>query len=117
MSVDDTNKMMTCFRINPTDNTAVMLGDGAAATVVRVIGADAGTTITLTEAIAYGHKVALTTIPQDAAVFKYGIRIGHAIQPIRAGDWVHLHNCASDYDERSGTLDLESGKPTDTIYE
>ena len=108
--------MLTCFQINPTDNTAVMLEDGAPAAVVQVISAGQATTINLTQAIAYGHKVALADIAQNAPVFKYGIRIGHATQPICAGDWVHLHNCASDYDERSSSLEIESGKPTDTVY-
>jgi altronate dehydratase small subunit len=50
------------------------------------------------------------------AVVKYGVRIGHATQAIQRGAWVHLHNLASDFDERSGTLDLHSGAPTDTAY-
>lgn len=108
--------MLTCFQINPTDNTAVMLEDGIAGSTVHVIGAGQTMTVTLTQAIAYGHKVALADIAEAGAVFKYGIRIGHATQPIQAGDWVHLHNCASDYDERSGSLEVTSGKPTDTIY-
>lgn len=108
--------MLTCFQINPNDNTAVMLEDGTPHALVQVIGAGQAMTISLTQAIAYGHKVALADMAQDAPIFKYGIRIGHATQPIRAGDWVHLHNCASDYDERSSSLEFESGKPTDTVY-
>jgi altronate hydrolase/altronate dehydratase small subunit len=45
---------------------------------------------------------------------KFGVRIGHATEPIKRGGWVHLHNLASDLDERSGTLDLHSGAPSDT---
>ncbi len=109
--------MLTCFQINPNDNSAVMLGDGEATMQAKVIGASQRSTITLNHAIAYGHKVALQEIAEGGAVFKYGIRIGHATQPIHAGDWVHLHNCASDYDERSASLDLGNGRPTDTVYE
>lgn len=94
-----------------------MLGDGEIGASVSVIGAAQPLIITLNHAIAYGHKVALRDIPEGEAVSKYGIRIGHAIQPIRAGDWIHLHNCASDYDERSASLDLGNGRPTDTVYE
>ncbi len=108
--------MFTCFQINPQDNTAVMLGDGEANAIIQVIGAGHVTTVQLTQAIAYGHKVALADLEVRAAVIKYGIPIGHATQPIRAGDWVHLHNCASDYDARSATLDGIDGKPTDTVY-
>ena len=57
------------------------------------------------------------TVNTVRAVVKFGVRIGHATAAIRAGDWVHLHNCASDVDERSGTLDLHTGATTDTKYE
>lgn len=108
------SSLPTCFQINPQDNTAVMLADGEVGAVVQVIGAQ--TTIALIQPIAYGHKVALCDIAEGGAIFKYGIRIGHATQPIQTGDWVHLHNCASDYDERSGSLEIDSGRPTDTVY-
>lgn len=94
-----------------------MLGDGTPTTPVQVIGAGRDLTIPLRQAIAYGHKVALQEIGEGEAVIKYGIRIGHALQPIHTGDWIHLHNCASDYDERSASLDLGNGRPTDTVYE
>ncbi len=45
---------------------------------------------------------------------KYGVSIGYATTPIRAGQWVHLHNCASYFDERSNTLDGQTGAPTET---
>lgn len=108
--------MDRCFQINPADNCAVMLADGTAATPVQVIGAPQPLTITLRAAIPYGHKVALAVIAVGDAIHKYGIRIGHATHPIAVGDWIHLHNCASDYDERSASLELTSGKPTDTVY-
>jgi len=46
-------------------------------------------------------------------VVKFGARIGRATRPIAAGEWVHLHNLASDLDERSGSLDLHTGAPGD----
>ncbi len=107
--------MTQCFQINSRDNTAVLLDDAAAGEEIEIVGG-AGT-IVLRQDIEYGHKIALVDIPAGAAVIKYGIGIGHSIQPIRAGDWVHLHNCASDYDERSATLDVHTGAVTDTVYE
>ena len=62
------------------------------------------------------HKFALVAIPSGQPVIKYGMPIGHAVKDIAAGEWVHLHNCASNYDARSNTLDHESGAPTDTPY-
>ena len=84
-------------------------GDG----LVQLHGPKPGE-LRLSESIALGHKVALKPIATGEPVIKFGVRIGHATKPIAQGAWVHLHNLASDLDERSGTLDLHSGAPTDT---
>ena len=44
-------------------------------------------------------------------------RIARATKDIRAGEWVHLHNIRSVYDERSSHLDVMTGAPKDTRYE
>jgi altronate dehydratase small subunit len=36
---------------------------------------------------------------------------------IEPGDWVHLHNCRSQLDERSGSFDIHTGAPEDNAYE
>ena len=87
--------------------------DDAAPGSVEIIGASKSM-VTASEKIARGHKIALKDIAANEAVIKFGVRIGHATQAIPRGAWVHLHNLASDLDERSGTLDLHSGAPTDT---
>ena len=107
--------MPRAFQIQPQDNVATMI-DNASAGVVELAGAGNGE-ITSTEEIAHGHKIAVRDIAANEAVIKFGARIGHATQAIPRGVWVHLHNLASDLDERSGTLDLHSGAPTDTVYE
>lgn len=107
--------MAKCFRINPEDNTAVLLDDAAARAEIEIVGG-AGVVV-LKQAIEYGHKVALADIPAGEAVLKYGVCIGHSTQLIRAGEWVHLHNCASNYDQRSATLNIHTGAATDTVYE
>ena len=107
--------MVKCFQIHPGDNTAVLLDDAAAGDEIEIVGGTG--TIVLRQDIEYGHKVALADIPAGEAVVKYGICIGHGTQQIRVGEWVHLHNCASDYDERSATLDVHTGAVTDTVYE
>ena len=103
--------MLRCFQINPADNVATLLDDGDGAG--QVLGAQPQE-IRLLEKIARGHKVALRDIAANEAVVKFGVRIGHATKPVARGAWVHLHNLASDLDDRSGTLDLHSGVPTDT---
>jgi len=100
-----------CFQIQPLDNVATLIDDGS--DVVQVLGAQPQE-IRLLEKIERGHKVALRDIALNEALIKFGVRIGHATKPIARGAWVHLHNVASDLDNRSGTLDLHSGAPTDT---
>src|SRR5215471_3104339 len=103
--------MSSAFHLHLKDNVATLLDDANG--VVQLVGAQPQE-IQLLENIARGHKVALKEIAAGAAVVKFGVRIGHATKPIARGAWVHLHNLASDLDERSGTLDLHSGAPTDT---
>ncbi len=103
------------FQIHPADNVATLLADTAPGRV-RVIGA-VEREVKANAVIKLGHKVALVELKPGDAVIKYGVRIGHASQEISPGDWVHLHNLASDLDERSSTLDGETGAPTDTKYE
>jgi hypothetical protein len=100
------------FQIHDSDNVATLLDD-ASGDEVEILGAGSGR-IRLVEKIARGHKIALGDIGANDAVIKFGARIGRATQPIKRGAWVHLHNLASDLDERSGTLDLHSGAPSDT---
>lgn len=101
-----------CFQIQPQDNVATLIDD-AVAGPVGVIGASHGELV-VREKIDRGHKLALRDIAANEAIVKFGVRIGHATKTIARGDWVHLHNLASDLDDRSGTLDLHSGAPTDT---
>jgi hypothetical protein len=103
--------MPSAFHLHIDDNVATVLDDASG--IIRVVGAQPQE-IQLLENIPRGHKVALKEIAAGAAVVKFGVRIGHATKPIARGAWVHLHNLASDLDERSGTLDLHSGAPTDT---
>lgn len=106
--------MKRAIQIRPLDNVATLLVD-ADDEVVGVVGGDG--TVAVRESVKNGHKVALADIRAGEAVVKYGVRIGWATRNIARGAWVHLHNCASDFDERSGTLDGETGAPTDTRYE
>ena len=66
------------------------------------------------EAIGRGHKIALADLAAGAAVIKFGVRIGHTTQTVTRGAWMHLHNVASDFDERSGAFELHDGTPSDT---
>ncbi len=114
--VSDQNQFTTAFKAHPGDTVATMLDD-AAPGVVRVVNSEGVTaSITVTQAIERGHKAALISMALGDAVVKYGTVIGRASRAIAEGDWVHLHNCASGFDERSSTLDIKTGAPSDTHY-
>lgn len=53
--------------------------------------------IVLREAVPLGHKLARHPILAGAKIIKYGAAIGSATRAIAEGEWVHLHNLASDY--------------------
>ena len=108
--------MSQCFQVHPRDNVATLLSD-AAPGAVEVLGEGRRPALSLLEPVQLGHKVSLSELQAGDAVIKFGVPIGHATRTIARGAWVHLHNLASDLDERSGTLDLHSGAPTDTRYE
>lgn len=100
------------FQIQPKDNVATLLDD-VNGSEIEILGARPDKVQSL-EKMSRGHKIALCDIAANEAVMKFGVRIGHATKAIKRGAWVHLHNLASDLDERSSTLDLHSGAPTDT---
>ena len=70
---------MNLKKLSERDNVAVVLDDG--------------------EAVARGHKVALSDIKKGELVIKYGAPIGRATVDIQAGEWVHSHNLRSHLDE------------------
>lgn len=55
--------------------------------------------VKLVDDIKYGHKFALTDIPADEYVVKYGERIGRATEQIQKGAHVHVHNVEDIVDE------------------
>ena len=82
--------------LDPTDNVATALRDLSKGESVTVILNDMTYTVILREDIAFGHKYALRDIVAGHEVLKYGLPIGRALEDIRAGDWVHIHNCRSE---------------------
>jgi hypothetical protein len=114
--MDVSTGLAKCFRIHTDDNVATMLEDSESGSLT-ILGESAIQVMNLVEPIQLGHKVALFAIAEGDPIIKFGVPIGVASRPILAGQWVHLHNCRSNFDERSGTLDLHSGAATDTRYE
>ena len=103
------------FVVTATDNVATLLEDARSAMRIRLLGEVGGeAALVAATDIPAAHKVARRAIADGESVIKYGYRIGHATRSIAAGEWVHLHNCGSDVDERSNTLDVHTGAPSDT---
>lgn len=86
--------MNDCILLHPTDNVAVALHDLQAGQLITLPD---GRTLTLHNAIAFGHKVAVRSIAQGEKVLKYGLPIGSATRAIAAGEHVHVQNLKSDY--------------------
>ena len=66
------------------DNVAIVANDGGLPAGARF---DDG--LVLLERVPQAHKVALVDIPEGGEVRRYGVVIGRALKPIRAGSWVH----------------------------
>jgi galactarate dehydratase len=72
------------IQMHEADNVAIVANDG---------GLPEGTVLpsglVLRNHVPQGHKVALVDLPADAAVLRYNVPIGYALQAIPAGSWVH----------------------------
>lgn len=68
--------------------------------------------VTLSENVAFGHKFAIKAMDEGDTVYKYGEAIGTAVTGIRAGDWVHTHNCESARG-RGDKASTTTGQPSD----
>ena len=75
---------MKSIQIHPQDNVLVALSP--------IEKGEALQGITALENVPQGHKMALRDIRAGENVIKYGFPIGHALQDIPAGSWVHTHN-------------------------
>jgi hypothetical protein len=111
-----TQSASSAFQVHASDNVATLLGEVAAGAPLQIVGSAPNSTLAAREKIELGHKVALVAIPEGAPVVKFGIVIGMAMRPIEPGEWVHLHNCRSQLDERSGHFDVHTGEPGDNAY-
>ncbi len=76
------------------DTVGVVVMDIQPGQKVKGKALDNGVLLDLTarEAIPLGHKIALKDFQPGDTVVKYGEDIGRVVQPIRAGEHVHVHN-------------------------
>ena len=83
--------------LHPSDHVATALKDLKAGDTIAVRLGETTYSVILREDIAFGHKYALRDIAEGEEILKYGLPIGRALQEIRAGEWVHVHNCRSEH--------------------
>lgn len=108
--------MAESFQINPMDNVATLL-EKVDAGPILVCGPAGQYVLTTLQPIELGHKMALCDISANTAIVKYGVMIGRSTKLILQGEWVHLHNCSSCIDKRSGGFDVHTGLPGVKAYE
>ncbi len=76
--------MRTYVQIKPEDNVAIAVRELKAGTELMP------GVVTLSD-IPQAHKIALTDIPKDGAVIRYGVTLGYALDPIAKGQWINEH--------------------------
>jgi altronate dehydratase small subunit len=81
--------------IRENDNVATALRDLAVGEKIVVGVADRTRSVQVRQAMAFGHKLALTDIPAGTDILKYGEVMGRATQEIPAGAHAHIHNIES----------------------
>jgi altronate dehydratase small subunit len=82
--------------LNVNDDVATALVGLNRGESVNVALNDVSLDIVLREDVPFGHKYALRDIAEGEEILKYGLPIGKALADIRAGEWVHVHNCRSE---------------------
>ena len=80
--------MQSFIKIHEKDNVAVALEN---LSVNQEIGIN-DEVIIIREAVPAGHKFALVDLMPGDEVIKYGYSIGHIIQKVKQGEWIHSHN-------------------------
>ncbi len=90
--------MLRVFLINEEkDNVVTAVSDIKAGEVIPVKKGSVSKEVKAKEAIAFGHKMALSNLAKGADIIKYGGVIGSAKKDIAAGEWVHTHNTEDTY--------------------
>ena len=107
--------MKHAFLSHAGDNVATLLED-VSSEAVELIGAGGRRTIVAAAAIPQAHKVAVRPIASASPVMKYGVAIGIGTRDIVEGEWVHLHNCRSQVDERSSKFEGGADKEGEGRY-
>lgn len=96
-----------CITIQKQDDVVIALRDVSPGELIML---ENGTTLSVSDHVPRGHKIAVHEIAPDQDVMKYGFSIGKAKEQIQPGQWIHTHNLRTGL---SGTLDYRY-EPTPT---
>ena len=79
---------------DPKDDVGVAVVDITSGTKCsgRILANNKNVETTAIENIPLGHKIALRDFAVGETITKYDCPIGRVVQPIKAGQWVHVHN-------------------------
>ena len=88
----------TFLKINPADSVVVCLQPKKKGDIIEIDGMQ----ITVNQDTPAGHKVLIKDAKEGTDIIKYGYPIGHAMQDLKAGDWVNENNLKTNL---SGTLE------------
>ena len=76
--------MRDYVKLTDRDNVAVATHDVKAGTEIM-------SGLVLLDDIPQAHKFALTDIPKDGEIIRYGVVLGYALDPIKRGAWINEH--------------------------
>ncbi len=80
---------------DPRDTVGVVVVEGVKAGMSLngwIMDEDKSVTLQARQDIPIGHKIALRDMNPGDTVIKYGLDMGRAVAPIRAGEHAHVHN-------------------------
>lgn len=87
--------LFAAIALHVEDNVATALRPLAPGQTAKISGPRGLFETSVTDAVPFGHKFALTDLPEGTLVIKYGSVIGRARHLIPAGGMVHVHNVES----------------------
>ncbi len=93
--------MSKFLQIHPEDNVVVCLEELKEGE--SIVLSD-GRSITALQDIPAGHKILTKDISTGDNIIKYGNAIGHALEDIKSGSWIHTHNIKTNLE---GILDYK----------
>ena len=91
-------ELKTYLKINPADSVVVCLQEKKQGDIIEVDGKQ----FTVLQDTPAGHKVLIEDKKQGEDIIKYGYPIGHALEDLKAGQWVNENNLKTNL---SGTLE------------